>query len=98
MDKTVVLQICLTLFVFYGLGNVVYTELSRKGLYSMLKPTRPHGKDNETNVPTAVKPKWPVIRLNIQKTPRQKKCFKYFTATDGGWIESCIPERNVPEE
>lgn len=97
MNRTAVLQIYLALFVFYGLGNVIYTELSGKGIYSMLKPARYHGKSNEAIIAIAVEPKWLIICLNIQKTPRQR-CFKYFTAIDGGWIESRIQKYDAPED
>lgn len=93
MDKTAVVQLCLVLVAIYGIANVIQTELSGKGLYSMLEPTNHHIKPDDAPVTGAVDSKWPVIRLNVQKIRKRQNCFKYFTAENGDWIERCI-QRN----
>lgn len=97
MDKTVALQICLSLVVLYGLANVVRTEMSGKGLWSTLKSTRHHGGVGKMPELTARSDAPTVIYLDMKRIPRQRRnCFKYFTAQDGTWIETCIPEDGTP--
>lgn len=84
---------------FYGLENVIYTELSGRGLYSMLKPTRHRDKSIERSMTMAVNPKWQVIHLDAQIIPHQKQNrFKYFTEQDGIWIERVGQGYDAPED
>lgn len=89
MNKTITLQICLALCVCYGLANVIYTELSGRGLYSMLKPVQ-HSNADAALVTTATSSNSSVIVISVRITPRQRRCFKYFTVTDETWIETRI--------
>lgn len=62
----------------------------------MLNPTSHYNKFNEAPMATAVNPKWPVIRLNVQR--RRFRGGKHFTAKDGTWIESCIRKHDALED
>lgn len=89
MNKTITLQTYLALFAFYGLANVIYTELSGRGLYSMFKPVQ-HSNADGALITTATSSNSPVIVISVRITPRRRRCFKYFTVTDGTWIETRI--------
>ena len=97
MDKTIAVQICLSLVVIYGLANVIHTELSGKGLCSLLKPTRYHGENGRMPNPAAGSDEPKVIYLNVKRVLHPKRnCFKYFTAQDGTWVETCVPNDDTP--
>lgn len=95
MNKTIALQICLSLVAFYGLVNVILTELSGKGLCPWFY-TR-HQDDNDKILNPAAGSDAPnVIHLDVKRIPRERRnCFKYFTAQDGTWVETCIPSDDI---
>lgn len=96
MDKTIIVQVCLTLVVLYGLTNVVYTEISGNGLCSTLKSNRHHSEHSKGAKSAACKKTPTAIYLDIKRIPCQKRtCFKYFTAQNGTWVETCIPGKDT---
>lgn len=98
MDKTMFVQICLSLVVLYGFVNVIHTELSGNGLCPWFH-TR-HQDDNGKELNSDAGNDTPkVIYLNLKKRPRPRRnCFKYFTAQDGTWVETCIPADDTPKD
>lgn len=98
MDKTMVVQICLSLVVLYGFVNVIHTELSGNGLCSLIKPIKYHGDNDKVLNPAAGSNAPKVIYLNAKKVPHSRRgCFKYFTAHDGTWVETCILSDDIPK-
>lgn len=91
MDKTMVVQICLSLVVLYGFVNVIYTELSGNGLCPWFHTRHQDDSDKKFN-PDAGSDAPKVIYLDVKKISRPRRnCFKYFTAQDGTWVETCVP-------
>lgn len=99
MDKTIALQVCLSLVVIYGLANVAYTELSGRGLRSLIKTTRYHGENGKILNPAADSNTPKVVYLNVKRVLHPKRnCFKYFTAQNGTWVETCVPNDDTPKD
>mgnify|MGYP000104990559 CR=1 FL=1 len=98
MDKTIALQICLSLVAFYGLANVIQTELSGRGLCSLLDIKR-RGDNDKILKPAACCNTPKTIYLDAKIIPHAKRnCFKYFTMQDGIWVETCVPSDNTPKD
>ena len=92
MGKTIAVQMCLVMAALYGLINVILTELSGEGLCSTLKHPRRHRKNGKISVLAANRKATGIIYLDVIEIPYpERNCFKYFTAQDGTWVETCIP-------